>query len=969
MKNKGMKSPVDYWEERLIIPGYEEHLNTKEVLPPDMFERLLNSINVAESYSCEYLLNEVRNKLVIKPLLKSYHVNKKSDSVRAMYKNIFEYYLGYINSEKDEVGKKVIQFEILSVSILFLNVYMQKNWTGPPETFEDGVSSNWKSKVDYDLNTKNNIESFITDTTLNNEFFESNISTSDYINECTSILEIDGECIYQKCDSLTYLMWSLLLIEMLSLNKTDIGCGLDNYIGSDLIKLSLKHKLLDSSEDKLELKYIYFWRQRFYKIWQRSLEGGIKFATVPYLESVIIDYYYKWLKDEMNIFINNFPINERYKDNLLRSFQFDIKEYELKMNNYNNINIISILLLDLAISLATFSRANPCAIILKLLSNLNGFKYSFIGALGLKRESQRESTAQLVVEINRFNNRLGHSIDERIVFVNNDDVECGDGKSSEKTVPENVLLKDVDPDIDLYENIKLDDESNKNLTSYLSIIEQCTLLAHSVAIYETSPTNDLIAYEQLTALTNRILIFDITKVDNENLRSKIHNWLCYSTALWYRCYSEHHRCKTADRACLQLQSLVDQFNDREPGPSERLKLVFSVNYPNVWEAKKELGIRMMRIGSVLSAYNMFIEMCMWEDAVDCLIVADRKTEAIELVEKQLKIRETPRLYCSLGDLTQNIEYYEKSWNLSRFRFARAQRSLGNYYFKKNEYENAMEAYIKASSINSTNVNCWFSLGCVSLRLEKWDVAQQAFSRVVSLDPQQGEAWANLAAALSKKLLWNEAQNAINEGLKYSRDNWMMWDSCLKIAIQRDDLNKIIESLSSILRLPSSKERFPMWSLPKIIELIKSDSYHNDIINDIKINSDKPYSLINKSLNLLKDISQISSKPVVYYVLCEIQLLKGDYISAYASKIKELRGSIEILFNDKISTDNRYKYLIDIPNIVSDARMIISKSGDSENENDRKLDEVNMILDTITKRLRIIKPEWCTLIEGNLLTCG
>ncbi|KAK6591074.1 3x TPR domain-containing [Cryptosporidium xiaoi] len=947
MTDKAMEDAIDCWEENLICPEYEEYLKTENVLPCDIFSRLLNSINISKCYSCECLFSEKSNKLVLRPLLKSFHIDKKSDSVEVIYKNIVDYYSEYINSEKRFVGKRLIQFEILSISILFLNIYMQRNWTGPPETFVDGISADWKPKVDDNLYTSNGSDGLITDVDLNNEEFNLIISKNDYINNCTSILEIDGECIYQKCNSVIYLTWSILLIEMLSLSKIDIDDELDGNNRSELIKLSLKYKLLNIKNNTL--KYIYFWKQRIYKIWQRSLEGGIKFATVPYLENIIIDCYYKWLKDDLKITINNFPINERYKDNLLRSFQFDIDEYELKIIYSNNINIISILLLDLAISLATFSRANPCAIILKLLSKLNGFKYSFTGALGLKRVSQRESTAQLVVEINRFNKELEYNTNDNV------DIKCENGKE----IPENILLKDIDPDIDLFENIELDDKNNTNLTSCLKIIEQCILLVHSVAIYESSPTNDLIAYEQLNALTNRILIFDISKINDEDIRRRIHNWLCYSTALWYRCYSEHHRGKTADRACLQLQSLVDQFNDKEPGPYERLKLVFSVNYPNVWEAKKELGIRMMRIGSVLSAYNMFVEMCMWEDAVDCLIVAGRQTEAIELVEKQLRIRETPRLYCSLGDLTQNIEYYEKSWNLSRHRFARAQRSLGNYYFKKNEYENALEAYIKASLVNSTNVNCWFSLGCVALRLEKWDVAQQAFSRVVSLDQQQGEAWANLAAALSKKLLWNEAQNAIDQGLKYSRDNWMMWDSCLKIAIQREDLNRIIESLSSILKLPSSKERFPMWSLPKIIELIKSDKYYNDITSY----NEKRYSLINKSLNLLKDISQTSSKPVVYYVLCEIQLLKKDYVSAYSSKIRELRGSADIIFNDKISTDDRYKYLKDIPNIVSDAKEIISKLKNSQDEYDTKLDEVNMILNTIIKRLRIIKPEWCSLLEN------
>lgn len=942
------------WEERLVDPNTKSYLKSKDLLSFENYERLLKSLEIAESYSCLKLINDSHFKPLISPLLKDYHSNLEEKSFENISQNVLDYYSNYISKEKNDISLKIAQFEILCLSILFLNIYMQSNWTGPPFKTDDGISKDWKAEKKDNSCDLSEFTELITESSNNDKTFGDN-----YQKECTSCLEIDGEYLYQKCNSTPFLTWSIFLMEFLSNRSTDHK---DEYNSeSNILKLS---KYIILGDEIPKLNFINFWKQRFYRIWQRSLEGGIKFAATPYLESFILENYSNWLKDEWKIIPDNFPINDRFKDNLLRSFQFDDELTNnnkfLFSKNLNN-NISSIFLLDLALSLSTFSRANPCAILLKQISLMNGFKYSFTGALGQKRMNQRESTAQLVVEVYRNSDKLEDEINNNI-RENEDPIK--DSSIEEKIIdgqfPENVLLKSVDPNIDIYENVKLDDDKNSHLTGSLTIIEQCVLLIHGVAVYETSPTNDVIAYEQLNALTNRILKFDITKIKDDNLRKKIHNWLCFSTALWYRCYAEHHRGRTADRACLQLQSLVDQFNDAEPGPEERLRLVFSVNYPNIWEAKKELGIRMMRIGSVLSAYNMFVEMCMWEDAVDCLIVADRKTEAIELVKEQLKVRETPRLYCSLGDLTQDLSFYEKSWELSRHRFARAQRSLGNTYFKKSQFELAFEAYTKASSVNSTNVNCWFSLGCVALRLEKWETAQQAFSRVISLDPQQGEAWANLAAALSKRELWDEAQSAINEGLKYSRDNWMMWDSSLKIAIKREDLNRIVECLSGIMKLSSYKERFPMWSLPNIINLLNSEKYNQEI-NYLN----RPYSLINKSLNLLNQISQYSSKPVVYYVLSEIQILKNDFSGAYSSKMKELRGSIEIIFNEKVSSDDKEKYLKDIPNIYSDIKEIISKCNDAKKLNEERIDEVNMVISTIIKRLKVTKPVWSSVLEQEL----
>ncbi|KAJ1615393.1 TPR domain-containing protein [Cryptosporidium canis] len=940
------------WEERLIDPSSERYLKSKDLISPDSFERLLKSVEIAESYSLLKWVDDKDASLLLSPLTREYHSDLATKSLECVSQSVLEYYLGYILRDRDHLSLRIAQFEILCVSILLLNIYMQANWTGPPFKIDDCVSSDWKLVRKDDSDKLEGSSGLITDTCLesNDEFGE------DYQRECVSCLEIDGEYLYQKCNSAPFLTWSIILMEFLSNRLSDSKDEFNS--DSKMLRLS---KCIILDEEVPRLRFMNFWKQRFYRTWQRSLEGGIKFALTPYLESVILEKYSNWLKDEWNIIPDNFPINDRFKDNELRSFKFEENPPKPLIPKELEKSLCSVLLLDLALSLSAFSRANPCAILLKQISLMNGFKYSFTGALGQKRINQRESTAQLVVEVHRVSDQLESEISQNLAendVLQTDSVE--DEKVAGSQCPENVLLKSIDPNIDIYENVKLDDDDNNHLTGSLAIIEQCVLLIHGVAIYETSPTNDVIAYEQLNALMNRILKFDVTKIRDENIRRKIHNWLCFSTALWYRCYAEHHRGRTADRACLQLQSLVDQFNDPEPGPEERLRLVFSVNYPNIWEAKKELGIRMMRIGSVLSAYNMFVEMCMWEDAVDCLIVADRKNEAIELVQKQLKVRETPRLYCSLGDLTQDLSYYEKSWELSRNRFARAQRSLGNAYFKKGQLELALDAYTKASSVNSTNVNCWFSLGCVALRLEKWDISQQAFSRVVSLDPQQGEAWANLAAALSKKELWDEAQSAINEGLKHSRDNWMMWDSSLKIAIKREDLSRIIECLSGIMKLNSQKERFPMWALPNIITLLKSDKYANEVNN-----LDRPYSLINKCHNLLNQISQYSSKPVVYYVLSEIQLLKNDFAGAYSSKMKELRGSMEVIFNEKVSSDDRERYVKDIPNIYTDIKDIISKCNDSTMPNEERTDEVNMVISTIIKRLKVTKPAWQSTLEREL----
>jgi hypothetical protein len=48
----------------------------------------------------------------------------------------------------------------------------------------------------------------------------------------------------------------------------------------------------------------------------------------------------------------------------------------------------------------------------------------------------------------------------------------------------------------------------------------------------------------------------------------------------------------------------------------------------------------------------------------------------------LNIKETADLYCSLGEVTRDIQYFEKAIELSKGKSARAYRMLAKYQFSK-----------------------------------------------------------------------------------------------------------------------------------------------------------------------------------------------------------------------------------------------------------------------------------------------
>ena len=123
--------------------------------------------------------------------------------------------------------------------------------------------------------------------------------------------------------------------------------------------------------------------------------------------------------------------------------------------------------------------------------------------------------------------------------------------------------------------------------------------------------------------------------------------------------------------------------------------------------------------------------------------------------------DAPRLFCILGDITQDPTHFERAWSVSNFRYARAQRSLGRYYTQRKKYTEALEAYKKSLAVNRLSASTWFALGCVQLELKDWEGAVESFARCVRENNDEAEAWSNLAVALLRLPEYGTEGNAVN----------------------------------------------------------------------------------------------------------------------------------------------------------------------------------------------------------------
>jgi tetratricopeptide (TPR) repeat protein len=131
-------------------------------------------------------------------------------------------------------------------------------------------------------------------------------------------------------------------------------------------------------------------------------------------------------------------------------------------------------------------------------------------------------------------------------------------------------------------------------------------------------------------------------------------------------------------------------------------------------------------------------------------------DAEEIVKEKWngEIRPTPphapRLWCILGDLDNDPTCWDRAWTISKKRYARAQRSLGEYWTKEGDLDKAREAYLAAVIVNRQNNDTWSRLGDIDLRVGNWDGAVIAFQQSIMIDDDDAKTYSNLGSALLSK---------------------------------------------------------------------------------------------------------------------------------------------------------------------------------------------------------------------------
>lgn len=435
----------------------------------------------------------------------------------------------------------------------------------------------------------------------------------------------------------------------------------------------------------------------------------------------------------------------------------------------------------------------------------------------------------------------------------------------------------------------------------------------------------------------------------------------------------------------------------------RLEYIHALSSPPRWHLESELAYAWTGVGSLVSALEIFKRLRLWAEVALCLassaaadnedgsgrggggeekaravvrwrlfhrkrdesegVADDEIDEATDIStlraaeftgpERTPPQPNAPRLFCILGDLESDsaVAHYERAWEISNHRYARAQKSLGEHYVAQKYWTKARDAYRLATSVNRLPPEMWSRLGDVNLRLGEFEEAAEAFTRAIgsSNDTAGGEdarTWSNLGSSLysmyletvegekngcgingdatnevvrngsnaehdedndyqqpstfvvkkDHSALLSRSMNAYKRGASIANDNWRIWDNVITLAVRIRPVPffEIIQALRSIIRIKHSEDAVD----DDILRLLLTEAVlPSEKKGDSAAGSgpyEPPRGSVERNVHELMErevVPLITHRSELWELVSRLRVWRRDYVGAVEASEKAWRAAV------------------------------------------------------------------------------
>ncbi|WYZ44805.1 hypothetical protein EsH8_VIII_000121 [Colletotrichum jinshuiense] len=429
----------------------------------------------------------------------------------------------------------------------------------------------------------------------------------------------------------------------------------------------------------------------------------------------------------------------------------------------------------------------------------------------------------------------------------------------------------------------------------------------------------------------------------------------------------------------------------------RLQYIHALSSPPRWHLESELAYSWAGVGSLVSALEIFKRLRLWAEVALCLASSasaddedgrgsggEAKAKAIvrwrlfhrtgqpvvENADADIEVAErdvtylnpadfagpersppppnAPRLLCILGDLENDPAHWERAWDISKHRFARAQKSLGEWYLQKKEWVKAQDAYKLATKCNRLSPDMWSRLGDISLRLGEFPEAAEAYSRAIGaagevVGGEDARTWSNLGSSLwsmyleaveeMKKEIIDEKEKAKGEaevqaeadeeddeepkqqqtkardpatllsqslaaykrGASIAQDNWRIWDNVLTLAarMRPPAVNDMVQALRAIIRLRNTEDALDDDVLRALLQesVLKTEKKNDEARAGVY---QPPRGTVQKAVIALFEesvVPLITTRSELWELILRLRVWRRDYAGAVDAAEKAWRAAM------------------------------------------------------------------------------
>ncbi|XP_044755228.1 tetratricopeptide repeat protein 27-like [Coccinella septempunctata] len=470
--------------------------------------------------------------------------------------------------------------------------------------------------------------------------------------------------------------------------------------------------------------------------------------------------------------------------------------------------------------------------------NILGIRYNLGGKLGKRTKYQAKDLAQMTLDVTLSDN---YDIKRPPIH--------------DFQVPKNITLND-DVRLDKIQFV----EPRENGVQ-LPNTEQKVLLTRVQEIIMARPKTELIEEEVLP-------FFDL-------ILSQKNTWAVRVVTLMLRCEYENS-IRTINRKIAQCEEILECFRSSKPHVLNRFADVFSSGLKPMWKVQSVYAEALRLMGLIKDSLNIYIAIQDWESVIVCYTLLGLRHNAAEVIKQQLDKKETPKMWCLLGDATDDITCYEKAWELSNEKSHMARRHWGNFLFERKKYEECVPHFETSVAINPLQPPVWLRLGYAALQIQNWQLAATAYIRYTHLEPEGFQAWNNLAQAYIKMGHNKEAHSALAEALKYDFENWQIWENYLIVSCDISSYSNIIRAYHKILDL--ERKYINIAALKILVFDACSNCSDEKNSKDVK-DDEKPDVLLKQTKELLGRITSIDSSQgyvwEMYASLCPPGSLRAE----------------------------------------------------------------------------------------------